>query len=300
MEHWIFNKKELHFIANLLVDKLDSLPDNSELSVTDLFTQTFHSAWIKSKDNKGNHISGYKLSDIKMNDGSYLHNHIKWDFDNALWLHDMKQSITLSQLFATKVQRKGFIEDSAIRGGRRMGYPCNLPSIYRKKSNLISSFAGIKEMLIEKGYNQKYYVREIIETKHYHSEDRNGKVVIIDRVKPLQLWRIPKGCTTGKLLVIDDYLRFTVISGMCNISSSLWEYVRLYPQREVSWHEFKKSEDLRINQSSVAKANRYERDVPAPEKAWYQVINQGKSDLFLYVVDTSRFKTNEYEERIEL
>lgn len=39
MEPWIFNKKELRFIARLMMEKLNSLPDNSELSVMDLFTQ---------------------------------------------------------------------------------------------------------------------------------------------------------------------------------------------------------------------------------------------------------------------
>ena len=96
------------------------------------------------------------------------------------------------------------------------------------------------------------------------------------------------------------YIRFTVISGICNLSSSQWEYLRFYPQRKVSWHESKNTVDLRIYQSSVVAANRYERDVPAPEKAWFQICNQGKSDLLLYVVDTSRIITNEYDERIEL
>ena len=290
MEPWIFNKKELRFIARLMMEKLNSLPDNSELSVMDLFTQTLQSEWVKDKTHEGYFINGYKITDIRLKDGTFLHDHIKWDFENGLWQPGIKQGLTLDKLFNRMARDNGYIEDFAIRGGRRMGYPYNLSSIYRKKENLLSSFANVEEMVIDKGNDQRYFVREFKETKHYQYRNRDNKLCCYDRVKPLQLWRIPKGCKSGVIDVVGDYSSFTVIRGKCCVESEFWRYERV-EKRKPSWHKFKDKNELKIYQSTIARCNREEEDLEAPRKAWFQITNEGKSDLLLFVVDTSRFNT---------
>ena len=290
MEPWIFNKKELRFIARLMMEKLNSLPDNSELSVMDLFTQALQSEWVKDKTHEGYFINGYKIADIRLEDGSYLHDHIKWDFENGLWQPGMEQGFTLDKLFNRMARDNGYIEDFTIRGGRRMGYPYDMSSIYRKKESLLSSFANVEEKVIDKGNNQRYFVREFIETRHYQYRDRDNKLCCYDRVKPLQLWRIPKGCITGVIDVVDDYCSFTVIRGKCRIESEFWRYERV-EKRKPSWQNFKDKNELKIYQSTIARCNREEEDLDAPRKAWFQITNEGKSDLLLFVIDTSRFNT---------
>lgn len=290
MEPWIFNKKELRFIARLMMEKLNSLPDNSELSVMDLFTQALLSEWVKGETDEGYFISGYKLSDIRLEDESCLHDYIKWDFENGLWQPGIQQGFTLDKLFNRMARDNGYIEDFAVRGGRRMGYPYDMSSIYRKKENLLSSFANVEEKVIDKGNNQRYFVREFIETRHYQYRDRDNKLCYYDRVKPLQLWRIPKGCVTGVIDVVDDFCSFTVIRGKCCIESEFWRYERV-EKKKPSWQQFKDKNELKIYQSTIARCNREEKDLEAPRKACFQIINEGKSDLLLFVVDTSRFNT---------
>ncbi|MBR1469290.1 MAG: hypothetical protein IJ605_04180 [Prevotella sp.] len=295
MEPWIFNKKELRFIAKLMMDKLCSLPDNSELSLMDLFTQALQSEWVEGKTHEGYFISGYKVTDIRLDDGSFLHDHIKWDFENGIWHPRLKQGFTLNELFARIIRNNGFFEDHAIKGGRRMGYPYDLSSIWRKKENLIYSFANVEEKVIDKGNYQKYYIREIIETRHYQYRNRNNKFSRYDRIKPLQLWRIPKGCNTGVTEVEDDQIYFTTLKGKCSIESEYWQYERVV-KKKTSWNNYKTIEELRIYKSAVARCNREEKDLDAPQKAWFQITNVGKSDLLLFVVDTSRFKHIDFEE----
>ena len=290
MEPWIFNKKELRFIARLMMEKLNSLPDNSELSVMDLFTQALQSEWVKGKTHEGYFIIGYKITDIRLEDGSFLHDHIKWDFENGLWQPGIQQGLTLDKLFNRMARNNGYVEDFAVRGGRRMGYPYYFSSIYRKKENLLSSFANVEEVVIDKGNNQRYFVREFIETRHYQYRDRDNKFCCYDRVKPLQLWRIPKGCITGVIDVVDNYCSFTVIRGKCCIESDFWGYERI-EKKMPSWQQFKDKNDLTINQSTIARCNREKEGLEAPRKAWFQIINDGKSDLLLFIVDTSRFNT---------
>ena len=272
------------------MEKLQSLPDNSELSVMDLFSQALQSEWVESKTHEGYYINGYKIEDIKLEDGTFLHDHIKWDFVNGLWQPGIKQGFTLDKLFNRMVRDNGFIEDFAIRGGRRMGYPYDLSSIYRKKENLLSSFANVEEKVIDKGNNQRYFVREFIETRHYQYRDRDNKLCSYDRVKPLQLWRITKGCKTGVIDVVGDYSSFTVIKGKCCIESEFWRYERV-EKRKPSWQKFKDKNELKIYQSTIARCNREEEYLEAPRKAWFQITNEGKSDLLLFIVDTSRFNT---------
>lgn len=290
MEPWVFNKKELRFIAKLMVKELLLLPDNSEVSVMDLFEKAFRAEYIWDKTEEGFGFQGYKITDIRLEDGTFLHDHIKWNFENGLWQPGIQQGFTLDKLFNRMARDNGYIEDLAIRGGRRMGYPYDMSSIYRKKENLLSSFANVEEMVIDKGNNQRYYVREFIETRHYQYRDRDNKLCCYDRVKPLQLWRIPKGCKTGVIDVVDDYSSFTVIRGKCCIESEFWRYERV-EKKKPSWQQFKEKNELKIYQSIITRCNREEEDLEAPRKAWFQIINEGKSDLLLFIVDTSRFNT---------
>ena len=169
MEPWVFNKKELRFIAKLMINKLQSLPDNSELSLLDLFSHTLQSERVEGKTQEGYYISGYKVPDIRLEDGTFLHDHIKWDFENGIWEAGVRQCFTLNELFVRAIRNNGFIIDHATRGGRIMGFPYNLSYIFRKKENLISSFANVEERVIDKGNHQKYFIREFIETRHYHN-----------------------------------------------------------------------------------------------------------------------------------
>ena len=80
MECWILNKKELRFIAKLMVEHLHTLPDKSELSVINMFEQTLSAERVEGFSKDGYHVHGLKIKDIKLNDGYYLHDFIKWDF----------------------------------------------------------------------------------------------------------------------------------------------------------------------------------------------------------------------------
>ena len=292
MEPWVFNKKELRFIAKLMINKLHSLPDNSELSLLDLFSHTLQSERVEGKTHEGYYISGYKIADIRLDDGTFFHDHIKWDFENGIWQPGIKQGFTLCEILARMIRKNGIIEDHAIRGGRRMGYPYDLSSIFRNKENLISSFANVEEKLIDKGNHQKYFIREYIETRHYHNYYKLSRY---DRIKPLQLWRIPKGCRTGVIDVVDDFIYFTTLKGKCYLESEYWKYERVV-KKKPSWNNYKNKEELRIYKSAVARCNSDEKDLDAPQKAWFQITNVGKSDLLLFVVDTSRFKYIDYDE----
>lgn len=37
MEYWVFNKKEMNLIADLMVNELVKMPDNSYISMMELF-----------------------------------------------------------------------------------------------------------------------------------------------------------------------------------------------------------------------------------------------------------------------
>lgn len=285
---WNFNKKELRFIARLMMKKLYSLPDNIELSVIDLFTQTLEAEWVKGKTHEGYSINGYKITDIRLEDGTFLHDYFKWDFENGIWQPGIQQGFTLNELFSKMIKNNGYIEDRAISGGRRMGYPYDHSSIFRKKENLISSFANVEEKVIDKRNHQRYFVREFIETRRYQYKDRDNKLCCYDRVKPLQLWRIPKGCKTGVIDVVGDYTRFTVIRGKCCIESEFWRYAR-FEKKKPSWNNYEEKQELKIYQSAIARCNSKEENYEYPQKAWFQITNVGKSDLLLFVVDTSRF-----------
>jgi hypothetical protein len=72
MEYWIFSKKELNIIVDLMVQTLLTLPDKSEISVIQLFGETMKSVFIKDKDKEGYPIHGLKLLDFKLKTGEYL------------------------------------------------------------------------------------------------------------------------------------------------------------------------------------------------------------------------------------
>ena len=69
MESWVFNKKEIRFIADLMIEKLQSLPDNSELSVMNLFEQVLSAEFLRTRHEDGFYIQGYKINDITLPDG---------------------------------------------------------------------------------------------------------------------------------------------------------------------------------------------------------------------------------------
>lgn len=295
MECWILNKKELRFIAKLMVEHLHTLPDKSELSVINMFEQTLSAERVEGFSKDGYHVHGLKIKDIKLNDGYYLHDFIKWDFVDGVWQPGLNDGMYLDNVFEKKAIISGYLVDPAIRGGRRMGLPYYLSSIYRNKKNLIESFIGVEEKVTNLGNDVLYYIQEIKEKRAYHFTNEKGELIHFERIKPLQLWRIPKECQTGKVLVANNYIRFTILKGKCLIERSHWDYEKPNPKRKAFWSEHQDKRELRINQSDIARNNRNEENNKPPQEAWFQINNIGKSDLLLFVVDTSRFQTVYYE-----
>lgn len=107
MENWVFNKKEIRFIADLMLERLQSLPDNSELSVINLFEQVLSAEYIRVKHEDGFYIQGYRITDIALPDGKYLHDFVIWDFDNGLWDPHIKQGFALEDAFYIKAKKNG-------------------------------------------------------------------------------------------------------------------------------------------------------------------------------------------------
>ena len=102
MECWILNKKELRFIAKLMVEHLHTLPDKSELSVINMFEQTLSAERVEGFSKDGYHVHGLKIKDIKLNDGYYLHDFIKWNFVDGVWQPGLNDGMYLDNVFEKK------------------------------------------------------------------------------------------------------------------------------------------------------------------------------------------------------
>lgn len=91
MDYWVFSKKDFSFIADLMVQTLLHKPDNSELSVIQLFEETLQVEYVQGKDVDGDEVEGLHISDIELENGKHLHDTIKWNFDNGIWKDTFKQ-----------------------------------------------------------------------------------------------------------------------------------------------------------------------------------------------------------------
>ncbi len=177
MECWIFNKSEMRFIATLMVDKLLSLPNNVEVSVMNLFEKALEAEYVESVDKDGDRVHGYMISDIPLENGKYLHDKIRWDFENGIWQPDFKQSFALYEIFAVKAKMAGYIEDYSTHAGGKVGTPYNVPGIYRRKKFLLLSFRNPDKSLHISNEEASYSLLTKYEVKPYQYQDHpSGKI----------------------------------------------------------------------------------------------------------------------------
>ncbi|MCI6860716.1 MAG: hypothetical protein MR860_01785 [Prevotella sp.] len=294
MEYWVFSKKELNLISDMMIGVLKMKPDNSELSVIDIFKETLHAEFVEWIDEDGWWNNGLRIADMEQDDGKYLHDLIRWDFDNAVW-YDIKQGFELYGIFIRKAIKAGFVIDASMNAGLKLGLPWYIQEVYRNKVNLLASFQDNQEIEIYRSPLERYYIRKRYETCQYHQENvhRPGSRSY-DKKKELQLWRIPVGCSTGVLINEDGRVTVIVMKGKCLFEKSCWsyycEYIEDTEAEEATWHENVTKDNLIINQSGFSKSNSH-NETEAPHKAWYKMTNTGKSDLLVYVVDANRAVT---------
>ena len=295
MEYWIFSKKELDLIADLMVQTLLSLPDKSELSIMQLFGETIKSENFNGKDKDGYPIHGLKLLDFKLKTGEFLSKLIKWDFKNAIWNPDYTQGFDLLKLFKKKATKAGFIVDGSDTHGLCLGVPYCIPKVYRSKKKLLDSFENVPETEQNPGENERFYIRKQYETVHRHHEwphKQYPRITDCDFTRELQLWRIPVGQDTG--LITNEKGRVTcyVLKGKCKFENSYWECAKFVCDDdyngEAKWKELKEEELLSKEQFGFAESNDKREETKAPQDAWYKITNTGKSDLLVYVVDADR------------
>ena len=288
MESWVFNKKEIRFIADLMIEKLQSLPDNSELSVMNLFEQVLSAEFLRTRHEDGFYIQGYKINDITLPDGMYLHDYIKWDFDNGLWQPDIKQGFALEDAFYVKAKRIGYIIDDSRTAGGKVGFPYNISRVFRSKKNLLSTFMNPDNSVTIKNGDSSYILLKKYEIRQYQYTDYpSGKQIKYEEKRALQLMILPTGCSTGKVFHKEGNICFYVLKGKCLYNDLYWDYGATYPKRKEKWNEEKSQYELRINKSAFSRKNRNTRDIEAPSDAWYQITNTGKSDLLVFVADQS-------------
>lgn len=288
MENWVFNKKEIRFIADLMVERLQSLPDNSELSVMNLFEQVLSAEYIRVKHEDGFYIQGYKITDIVLPDGKFLHDFIKWDFDNGLWQPPIKQGFALEDTFYVKAKRMGYVIDGSRTAGSMVGMPYNISRVFRIKKNLINSFMNPDDSETIQNGESSYRLLTKYETRQYQYTDHpSGNQIKYEEKKTLQLLVLPAGCSTGKVFHKKGNICFYVLKGKCHYNDLYWDYCAFYPKRKEKWNEMKSECELRINKSAFSGMNRHTRDIEAPSDAWYQFTNTGKSDLLVFVADQS-------------
>lgn len=300
MENWVFNKKEIRFIANLMIEKLRSLPDNSELSVMNLFEQVLSAEYLRVKDDEVFYIQGYKITDIPLPDGKYLHDFIRWDFDNGLWQPHIKQGFALDDAFYVKAKRMGYVIDGSRHAGGIVGVPYDIPRVFRKKKNLICSFMNPDNSVTIQNGESSYRLLTKYESKQYQYTDcPSRKLKIIEEKRALQLLVLPAGCSTGKVFHKEGNICFYVLKGKCHYSDLYWDYCAFYPKRKEKWNEMKSQYELRFNKSAFSSKNRHTRDIEAPSDAWYQITNTGKSDLLVFVADQS-LTEQKHVEHIEM
>lgn len=288
VENWVFNQKEIHFIANLMIEKLRSLPDNSELSVMNLFKQVLSAEYLRVKDDDAFYFQGYKITDIALPDGKYLHDFIRWDFGNGLWQPHIEQGFALEDAFYVKAKRMGYVIDGSRHAGGKVGVPYDIPRVFRMKKNLISSFMNPDNSVTIQNRESSYRLLTKYESKQYqYTDNPSGKLKIIVEKKALQLLVLPVGCSTGKVFHKEGNICFYVLKGKCHYSDLYWDYCAFYPKRKEKWDEMKSQYELRFNKSAFSRKNRHTRDIEAPSDAWYQITNTGKSDLLVFVADQS-------------
>lgn len=216
MEYWIFFKKELNFIVDLMIQVLIAKPDNSELSVTRIFQEALHAEFVEGKDANGYIVRGLQIADIELERGKFLHDLIKWDFENGIWNIGYGQGFELLRLFERKAIRAGFVIDDSMIRGMKLGLPHNISSVYRRKDNLLASFKGIKEECIYKSTNERYNVRCRYEISSYKHPSSQGYAKRL-----MQLWRIPAGCSTG-IIANEGRVTCIVMNGKCLFEASRW------------------------------------------------------------------------------
>ena len=288
MENWVFNRKEIRFIADLMLEKLQSLPDNSELSVMNLFEQVLSAEYTRVKHEDGFYIQGYKITDIVLPDGKYLHDFVIWDFDNGLWDPHIKQGFALEDAFYIKAKRMGYVIDTSRHAGGKVGVPYDIPRVFRIRKNLINSFMNPDNSITIQNGESSYRLLKKYETKQYQYTDYpSRKLIKYEAKRALQLLILPAGCSTGKVFHKEGNICFYVLKGKCLYNDLYWDYGAFYPKRKEKWNEMKSECELRINKSAFSRKNRHTRDIEAPTDAWYQITNTGKSDLLVFVADQS-------------
>ena len=288
MENWVFNKKEIRFIADLMIEKLLSLPDNSELSVMNLFERVLSAEYLRVKHEDGYYIQGYKITDIELPDGKYLHDFVIWDFDNGLWNPHIKQGFALEDAFYVKAKRMGYVIDGSRHAGGKVGVPYDIPRVFRIKKDLISTFMNPDNSVTIRNGESSYRLLKKYETRQYQYTDYpSGKLLKYEAKRVLQLLILPAECSTGKVFHKEGNICFYVLKGKCHYNDLYWEYGVFYPRRKAKWNEMKSQYELRYNKSAFSRKNRYTRDIEAPTDAWYQITNTGKSDLLVFVADQS-------------
>ena len=301
MEYWIFSKKELNIIVDLMVQTLLTLPDKSEISVIQLFGETIKSVFIKDKDKEGYPIHGLKLLDFKLKTGEYLSKLIKWDFKNAIWDPDYSQGFDLLKLFTKKATKTGFIVDGSDTHGLCLGLPHNIPTVYRSKKNLLDFFENVPEIEQNSEGKERFFIRKQYETTHRHREwdhHQYPRISDCDYTRELQLWRIPAGNSTGQILNEKGRVTCYVIKGKCTFECSQWQYGYFIDDEdngeEAKWKERKEVELLSKDQFGFSESNDKREETAAPQDAWYKITNTGKTDLLVYVVDADKAKTLSY------
>ena len=287
MEYWIFNKSELRFIAGLMVDKLLSY-NNVEVSIMDLFEQTLDAKYVEGVDKDGCKVHGYRISDIPIESGKYLHDRIRWDFENGIWQPGFEQGYALYEIFDVKAKMAGYIVDDSTHAGSKVGTPYNVPGIYRRKKFLFLLFRNPDKSLLVRNEEASYSLFTKYEVKPYqYQEHPSGKIKKYEIKRALQLMRVPVGCSTGKIFHKKGNICLYVLKGKCSYTDFYWDYCAIYPKRKAKWNENSSQCDLRYNQSTCSFKNRYTYDLEAPSDAWYQLTNTGKSELVVFVADHS-------------
>ena len=287
MDYWIFSDEELDKITDLMVEKLQCYPDNSELSVMQLFARTLQPSYVATPEEC---VSGIKLEDVKLANGKYLHELIEWDFENAIWDDCVGQAFDLLEIFYKKVKKAGFIIDGSKNAGLCLGLPQNIEVVFRKKINFINSFKDeAEETICDEGGS--YFVKKKTEQRHYHYESEEEGSNDFDSFADLQLWRVPVGSSIKKQVGNDSRISIEDLGGRCRIKTSHWAYGIFYPDKEASWRESCEVLNLCANKSAYVEGNEDWHDSVPPEVAYFEITNTGKSEVLLYVTDANDTKT---------
>lgn len=297
MEYWNFSEKELDLIADLMLQVLLSKPDKSELSTMELFREAMRVEHVEGKDKDGYPVHGLRILDFKLKIGKYLHQMIKWDFQDAVWNPNYEQGIKLDRLIKMKATQAGYIVDGSWNHGLFLGPPYGIPNVYRLKNNLISSFEDVAKTKIAAEGQNRYYVRKQYETVHRHYEHkRYPRITDYDQTREMQLWRIPAGQSTGMVPNKGGRVTCYVLTGECSFECSHWVYGFFVDGNndEAMWKEYKEIEQLSKDQLGFARCNDTREETEAPQTAWYKLTNTGNTDLYLYVVDAAVTEYVEY------